>query len=113
MFVFKGDSVQYYYKQPGEIRTYIILFQHKGLEVEVETIRLRLEPIAEEPKVGAVEGLHVDQFLAEMKRVKELVEVVIVRMVMEEREEDAALPVDEAGPEDGEVRKGVRYGHEL
>jgi len=46
--------------------------------------------------------------------VKGLVDVVTVRMVMEEGEsEDAALTVDEEGPEEGEVRNGARYDHAL
>jgi len=71
--------------------------------VEVETMRLRREPLAEEPKVGAVEERQIDQFLIEMNQVKELVDVVTVRMVMEEGEsEDAAMTVHEEGPEEGE-----------
>jgi len=98
----KADDFQYYDKQPGETSA-LILFQHKGQEVEVETTRLRLEPLAEEPRVGAVEGRQIDQFLTEMNQVKELVDVVTVRMVMEEGEsEDAALTVHEEGPEEGE-----------
>jgi len=113
----KGDDFQYYDKQPGErsgLKSALILFQHKGQEVEVETMRLRLEPLAEEPKVGAVEGRQIDQILTEMNQVKELVDVVTVRMVMEEGEsEDAAMTVHEESPEEGEVRNRVRYGHAL
>ena len=66
------------------------------------------EPIAEEPKVGAVGGHQVDQFLTEENLVKELIDVA--RMVMDEGEsEDAALRVHEEGPKEEEVRNGVRY----
>ena len=70
------------------------------------------EPLVEEPKVGAVEGPLVDQFLTEENIVKGLIDVV--RMVMEEGErEDAALRVHEADPKEEEVRNGVRYDHAL
>ena len=45
---------------------------------------------------------------------KELRDDVTVRMVVEEGEsEDEALTVHEEGPEEREVRNGVRFGHAL
>ena len=70
------------------------------------------EPLVEEPKVGAVEGPPVDQFLTEENVVKGLKGAV--RMVMEEGESGgAALRVHEAGPKEEEVRNGERYDHAL
>ena len=70
-------------------------------------MRQLLEPLAEEQKVGAVEGRQV-----EGNSVKGL--IVVLWMVLEEGEsEDAALTVDEEGPKEEEVRNGVRYGHAL
>ena len=69
MFVFKGDDFQYFDKQPGErsdLKSALILLQHMVQQVEAETIRLRLDPLAEEPKVGAVEGRQIDQFLTKI-----------------------------------------------
>lgn len=84
----------------------MILFQHKDQEVEVETA----EPIAREPKVGAIGGHLVDQFLTKENLVKGLIDVVM--MVVEEGEsEDAALRVHEEGPKEEEVRNGVQYDH--
>ena len=82
-----------------------ILFQHKGQEVEVETMRQLPELRAEEQKVGAVEGRQVDHYvyLTEGNSVKGLIDVL--RMVLEEGEsEDTALTVDEEGPKEEEVR---------
>lgn len=75
-------------------------------------MRPLLEGLVEEPKIGAVEGHQVDQFLTEENLVKGLKDVVT--MVLEEREsEDAALTVHEEGPKEEEVRNGVRYGPAL
>ena len=60
-------------------------------------MRQLLEPLAEEQKVGAVEGRQV-----EGNSVKGL--IVVLWMVLEEGEsEDAALTVDEEGPKEEEV----------
>ena len=68
MFVLKGDDFQYFDKQPVErsLKSALILFQHMGQQVEAETMRLRLDPLTEEPKVGAVEGRQIDHFLTKI-----------------------------------------------
>jgi len=74
----------------------------KGLEVEVETIRLLLERLVEEPKVGAAEGRQVDQYLTDGSLVRGPID--IMRMVLEDGRgvsEDAALmEEEEEGPEE-------------
>ena len=91
------------------LKSALVPFQHKDQGVEVETMQVLLaECIVEEPKVGAVEGRQVDQYLAEGNLVKGLVDVV--RMVQEDGQgenEDAALTVDEEGPKEEEVRNAV------
>ena len=71
----------------SEISTYS--FQYKGKEVEVEIMRPLLEGLVEEPKVGAVEGHQVDQFLIEGNLVKRLKDVEMV--VLEEEESEDAV----------------------
>ena len=80
--------------------------------MEVETIRLLLECLVEEPKVGAAEGRQVDQYLTHGGLVRGPID--IMRMVLEDgrgESEDAALMVDEEGPEEEKVRNGAWYGH--
>lgn len=80
--------------------------------MEVETIRLLLERLVEEPKVGAAEGRQVDQYLTDGSLVKGPID--IMRMVLEDGQggsEDAALMVDEEGPEEEKVRNEACYGH--
>ena len=87
----------------------LILFQHKGQEVEVETMRQLLVLLEEEQKTGAVEGRQVDHYFTEGNSVEGLIDVL--RMVLEEEEsEDTALTVDEEGPKEEEVRNGLGTG---
>ena len=75
-------------------------------------MRQLLELLAEEQKVGPVEGRQVDHYYTEGNSVKGLIDVL--RMILEEGEsEDTALTVDEEGPREEEVRNGVRFGHAL
>lgn len=80
--------------------------------MEVETIRLLLERLVEEPKVGAAEGRQVDQYLTDGSLVRGPID--IMRMVLEDGRggsEDAALMEEEEGPEEEEVRNVAMYGH--
>ena len=90
----------------------LILFQHKGQEVEVETMWQLLEPLAEEQKTGAVEGRQVDHYFTEGNSVEGLIDVL--RMVLEEGEsEDTALTADEEGPKEEEVRNDLEQENYL
>lgn len=69
-------------------------------------MRLLLECLVEEPKVGAAEGPQVDPYLIDGNLLKGLVD--IMRLVLEKGEsEDAALTVHEEVPEEEEVRNRV------
>jgi len=77
--------------------------KEKGQEVEVETIRLLLERLVEEPKVGAAEGRQVDQYLTDGSLVGGPID--IMRMVLVDGRgvsEEAALmeEEEEEGPEE-------------
>lgn len=81
--------------------------------MEVETIRLLLERLMEEPKVGAAEGRQVDQYLTDGSLVRGPID--IMRMVLEDGRgvsEDAALmEEEEEGPEEDKVRNVAWHGH--